>query len=123
MRDEGHDLERVSFGKRARAQTPRWEHEPIEPAVVSGGGWPSPLTLAAGFAAVAMLAAVALPPVLGELGERVADARLGVSPISTATVPDARPRTSRYTVRRSVLSDNYAEPCVIYENGRTEGSC
>lgn len=84
------------------------------------------IKLCLGFGAVAVAGALFLTPVLDD-GSQYANGNPeviypGIDPITTAGVPSSR-RTKRYTIRRSVLQRDPSEPCLIYEDGRREGSC
>lgn len=69
-------------------------------------------------------AAVALAIVLVPIMQRTASGRIAAAeatdPIVTGGTSKER---SRYSIRRSVLSDRPDEPCVIYADGSNTGTC
>jgi hypothetical protein len=72
-------------------------------------------------AALAALAAVALPPVAEDGLVALVDERpAGLDTMVTGTV--AAPPQRRYTVHRSVLHPG-GQPCTVFADGRAHGAC
>ncbi|MEP1205726.1 MAG: hypothetical protein ABJM29_11985 [Rhizobiaceae bacterium] len=114
----------ANFGKRREAQ-----REEIEQ--LNGGGV---LRMAFVFGILGLITALALAPALNDGSIDLAffaDENLG-SPIDRTVTGSVQPAegavslpdgTSRYTIRRSVLQSNPAEPCYIFEDGTQQGGC
>jgi len=114
----------ASFGKRREAQ-----QEEIE--LLTGG---STLRLAFVFGLLGLVTALAVAPALNNGTLDLASFKDDQLPTqidrtvtgSVETAPDAIKMptgTSRYTIRRSVLQSNPAEPCFIFEDGTQQGGC
>ncbi len=74
------------------------------------------------FGSAAVALAIVLTPILNRVAsDNIATAQKGdgVDPIVTGTTK----KSDAYRIRRSVLQDASHEPCVIYADGRSAGSC
>ena len=115
----------ASFGKRQEAQQQQLDQ------LVSGGS----LRTALAFGALGLLAALILAPALDTQSQDVArmsddDLPAGIDRTVTGLVQPASEPTAippngtvRYTIRRSVIQQDPAEPCYIFEDGTSHGGC
>ncbi|MEO1398154.1 MAG: hypothetical protein AAFU56_04710 [Pseudomonadota bacterium] len=95
-------------------------------AFLSNSGGFTTLQAAGAFAVMALLAAIFVPGVYGEPGQRFAAFRgdpTTVDATITGSVEGKPKRTKRYTIRRSVLQKDPNKPCIIFEDGTREGGC
>ena len=87
-------------------------------------GWALRMSLA--FAAFGAVAAIVIAPAADEAVYSIAmklRGEAGADDFTTASVRRAaRPKTRRYTVRRSVLQPRQGS-CILYSDGTTEGDC
>ncbi|MEM1317664.1 MAG: hypothetical protein AAGF29_05305 [Pseudomonadota bacterium] len=88
----------------------------------------TPVQAAFGFCAVAGLGSLLILPLAGSGvqplpvdQDRIAIDKTNVDRTAVGSIRDGGKR--RYSVRRSVLNTDPAEPCVIYADGSYEGSC
>lgn len=73
-------------------------------------------------------AAIAIAAILTPIAaDRTSSARIAWSPdqfdnITTGSIP-SRPKTTSYTVRKSILQDDPGALCIIRSNGSKSGDC
>ena len=86
-------------------------------------GWALRMSLA--FAAFGAVAALVIAPAADEAVYSIAlklRGQAATDDFTTASVRRAKPKTRRYTVRRSVLQPRQGS-CILYSDGTTEGDC
>lgn len=88
--------------------------------VASPASGPGPLRLALLAGAVAIVAAVALTPMVARKAMSIARAG-NIDPVTTGSIQKAPGST--YTIRRSVLQDTPDSVCIIRANGASDGDC
>ncbi|MBX9459047.1 MAG: hypothetical protein KL863_25160 [Rhizobium sp.] len=100
-----------------------WHESPERDPVASRSNRMGTLNMALLFGTAAIALTLIVTPMLapGKSGDRMQASTMDYDNITTGSVPSADGKTKRYTIRRSVLSENPGDVCIIGQDGTKTG--
>lgn len=101
-----------------------WQEAPEREFVANRSNRMGALNMALLFGTAAIALTLIVTPMLapGKLADRMQASTMDYDNITTGSVPSRDGKAKRYTIRRSVLSENPGDVCIIEQDG-TENGC